>query len=363
VKVVVAGAGVVGCAVAHELCRRGAHVQVLDGRDVGRGASRASAGVLAPYIEGHSEALLQLGLCSLAAYDGFVDHVCSDGRHAIEYRRTGTLEVALDDLQAERLRAMAGAGNGSQRRYLDAGEARALEPALPRTATGAVYTPSHGYVRVRELLSGLAAAITAMGGTISPDTHAVQIESVSSGVRIVTAGGAIEADAIVLAAGSWSGTVSLHATPPAPVTPIRGQLLELACRRPPASCVLWGSECYLVPWQDGTVLVGATVEDVGFDESATVAGVRSLLEAACDLLPATSDASFREVRVGLRPRTPDALPIIGRSATLPRVYYATGHYRNGVLLAPLTAVAVADQVLEGRVMAGLESTSPSRFGL
>jgi glycine oxidase len=123
--------------------------------------------------------------------------------------------------------------------------------------------------------------------------------------------------------------------------------------------VLWGKDCYVVPWQDGTVLVGATVEDVGFDERTTAAGVRDLLDAVCDLLPEAWGATFLEARAGLRPATEDGLPVIGRSTEAPGVIYATGHYRNGVLLAPLTAAIVADLILEGREDAALATTSPA----
>ncbi len=150
---------------------------------------------------------------------------------------------------------------------------------------------------------------------------------------------------------------------PPPVRPVRGQLLHLRFASPPLSRVVWGAAAYLVPWVDGSVLVGATVEDAGFDDSVTVAGIRGLLDAAVELLPAAQFAAFTDARAGLRPATPDELPIVGRSSTMPGVYYATGHYRNGVLLAPLTAVMIADLVLEGRERAELSLVRPDRFGL
>jgi glycine/D-amino acid oxidase-like deaminating enzyme len=127
--------------------------------------------------------------------------------------------------------------------------------------------------------------------------------------------------------------------------------------------VIWGEHCYLVPWEDGSVLVGATSEDVGFDERATTAGVGMLLDRGTELLPELTAAFFDDVRVGLRPATPDELPIIGPSSTMRGVFYATGHYRNGVLLAPLTALAIADLVLEGRERPELVLVHPARFGL
>ena len=142
--------------------------------------------------------------------------------------------------------------------------------------------------------------------------------------------------------------------------PIRGQLVRLKWNAPPITHVLWSDRCYIVPWLDGTVLVGATVEDVGFDEQTTAAGVRDLLDAACDLMPQAWGAAFIDARVGLRPATGDGLPIIGRSRQTPGLVYATGHYRNGILLAPLTAQLVGDLVIDGRSDPVLEFVSPSR---
>jgi glycine oxidase len=167
------------------------------------------------------------------------------------------------------------------------------------------------------------------------------------------------AGTVVIAAGSWAGHLDLEDGAAAAVRPVRGQLLRLQWRGAPLNHIVWGPDCYVVPWQDGTVLVGATVEDVGFDERTTAAGVRDLLDAVCELLPEAWRATFLEARVGLRPATPTGLPFIGASARSPRLVYATGHYRNGVLLAPLTAQLVGDLIADGRkdpVLAELRPT-------
>jgi glycine/D-amino acid oxidase-like deaminating enzyme len=140
-------------------------------------------------------------------------------------------------------------------------------------------------------------------------------------------------------------------------------MLHLMWKSSPAlRRVTWGERCYLVPWDDGTLLVGATMEEVGFDEKTTTAGVQDLLDAACALVPHVRDAGFLGARVGLRPGTPDAMPIVGWSRSGANVMYATGHFRNGVLLAPLTAQLVADAILAGRVDPALEAIGPQRFG-
>jgi glycine oxidase len=173
----------------------------------------------------------------------------------------------------------------------------------------------------------------------------------------------LTADRVVIAAGSWAGQIDIEGVGErVPVRPVRGQLLHLGWDGPPLARVLWSDRCYMVPWEDGTLLVGATVEDAGFDERATAAGVRELIDAATDLVPGVASAAFLGARVGLRPGTPDGLPIIGRSLRLPHLMYATGHYRNGILLAPLTAELVADAILDDRLDPALSMTSPSRFG-
>jgi glycine oxidase len=167
----------------------------------------------------------------------------------------------------------------------------------------------------------------------------------------------------VLAAGSWTGQIEIDgAGARVPVRPVRGQLLHLGWTGSQIKRVTWSERCYVVPWEDGTVLVGATVEEAGFDERTTTSGVRDLIEAACQLMPHAWTASVVAAKAGLRPATTDELPVIGWSARMPNLMYATGHYRNGVLLSPLTAQLVADAMLEDRIDPVMTATSPQRFG-
>ena len=350
-QITVIGAGVVGLAIAHELASRGAGVRIVDARGPGQGATWASAGILAPHIESHSDALLELSVGSLREYDSFIDRVTVDSDQLIEYQRNGSLQVALNAEEAARLSSAAArlAAAHVQHELLDAGAARQLEPALGDIVS-ALHVPEHGYVGVRSLVSALVEALAERDVTVAES----QVQDLQAE--------ADAADAVIVSAGSWSQDLAVLGKG-VPVRPIRGQILHLRLPRPPASRVIWGERCYLVPWEDGSVLVGATSEDVGFDERATVAGVRTLLERGSELLPELTAAFFDEVRVGLRPATPDELPVIGASSTMRGVFYATGHYRNGVLLAPLTALAVADLVLEGRARPELASVGPDRFGL
>jgi len=363
VNVIIVGAGIAGSAIAYEMARRGARVRLIDARAPGRGATFASAGILSPAIEGHDPELLRLTSCSLGLYDEFIRRVQIDSSREIDYARSGTLQVAFTPEQAEVLadnaRRLESAGVDNT--VLGAGDARALEPALSASITAALRLPTQGYVSAEQLIAGLVAAIEKRGAT-NVTSRVDHVEDSSSVARVITASGTFEADAVVMATGSWA-VPPMDVVRPAPVKPIRGQLLHLRVDERVASQVLWGPECYIVPWRDMSVLVGATVEDVGFEESATVEGVRTLLTAAAQMVPAIDRARFQEVRVGLRPKTSDELPAIGRSSTMPHVFHATGLYRNGVLLAPLAAMLVADLVLEGREHDELALVRPDRLGL
>jgi glycine oxidase len=361
--VIVIGGGVIGCAVARELALQGATVRLFEGRTIGAGATQASAGVLAPHIEADDRgALFDLGVRSLDMYDAFAAAVCEESGLPVEYQRCGTIEVASDAAAAEALRDryLKGASDGIE--WLDAIAARVVEPALPASIEGALLVRSHGYVSVPLLTEALAWAALRHGVQFEAGRRVTGVRREGGGLAVRTDDYSVwRAGQVVVAAGSWTGQIGLHEPAASSVKPIRGQLLRLAWRGNPLTRVIWGPDCYVVPWLDGTVLVGATVEDVGFDEHTTAAGIRDLLDAVCELLPEAWRATFLEARVGLRPATPDGLPIIGPSRVLDGLTYATGHYRNGILLAPLTAALVAE-IASGRTAdPALQILEPSRF--
>ncbi len=364
--IIVIGAGVIGCAIAHELARRGASVEIVDDRPPGMGATQASAGVLAPFIEAREgNPLLELAVRSLDLYDEFIERVSADSGIAVPYRRTGTLDVALDDQDLETLRTTASVleRRGVPARMLSAQAVRSEEPHLAESVVGGLVIDAHGFVAATELTRALAAAARRSGAQLLEPNRVRSIASQQGDVVVETDKGSLSAGAAVLAAGSWSGSIAIDGvSATVPVRPVRGQLLHLSWRGVLLRRVTWSSRCYLVPWDDGTLLVGATAEDVGFDERATAAGVRDLLEAACDITPHAWGAGFSGARVGLRPATRDGLPIIGASRQLPNLTYATGHFRNGILLAPLTATLVADALLDNRLDAALQALTPARFG-
>ena len=362
--VIIVGAGIIGCSIAHQLARRGARVRIFDARSVGAGATQASAGVLAPYIEAPRRGpLLDLAVSSLASFDKFIADVRQDAGVHVEYRRCGTLEVALDRDEADRLRAGAGLlPPEAMAEWIEPAEVPDLEPTLSGDTNGALLIRSHGYVAASQLSEALTWGALRHGAEMETGRRINAIRERDSRLEVVSDDGVVwTADRVVIAAGSWMSQLGLGDPAAQAVRPVRGQLLRIEWDGVPPQRIVWGPDCYVVPWQDGSALVGATVEDVGFDERTTAAGVRDLLDALCALLPGAWRSTFREARVGLRPASSDGLPIIGPSRHMPGLAFAAGHYRNGVLLAPITAVLVADGVLNGHWDPVANPFNPERF--
>ena len=230
-------------------------------------------------------------------------------------------------------------------------------PQLRPTA-GGLAIDEHGYLAAAQATAALARAAERAGATFR-SARVSGIERTAGRLRATTTSGALEADWVVLAAGAWTNAVTGVRTPP--MRPVRGQLVRVAWTGAPLTTIMWGPDCYVVPWSDGSLLVGATLEDAGFDERTTEEGTRGLLRAVSELLPALEGTVPMDARVGLRPATPDALPAIGPDATTPRVVHASGHYRNGILLAPITAHIVAGLIVDGVVDPAFGAFSPSRF--
>ena len=301
--IVVVGAGIIGCAVAYQLARRGASVDVVDMRAAGMGATQASAGVLAPYIEAtEGSPLLDLTVRSLELFDDFVTAASADSGIAVPYRRSGTLDVSADEHAMREFRAKAEAleRRGVAAEIIDRSALRTEEPQLAPATLGGLLIPSHGFVSAPELTRALAGSARRRGAQIIEHGAVRRIAAAGDGVTVETERGSLTGDAVVLAAGSWSGSIDIEGVAQAlPLRPVRGQLLRLGWSGPPLRRVTWSARCYLVPWSDGTLLVGATAEEAGFDERATAAGVRGLLDAVCELVPNAATAGFLGARVGL----------------------------------------------------------------
>jgi glycine oxidase len=358
---VVVGGGVVGCAVAFELAREGLGVALLERGELAGEASGAAAGMLLPLGEAPGPGpLLALGLRSLALFPALAAELRERSGIDPEHAACGALHVAADPDAAGRLAARARALAAFGAEWLDASEARALEPRLGPRALGAMLVRAEAQVRSPLLVRALAAAAASLGARIETGTPVLALRR--DGERVVgveTPAGPVAAARVVLCAGVWSPALAPF---PLPVEPVRGQILSLESPRPALGVIVVGARCYLVPKRDGSVVVGATEERVGFDARVTAAGLAELLAGAQELLPALGASTFRGGWAGLRPVTPDGLPAIGPAPGAPGLVVAAGHGRNGVLLAPLTARLVADLVLGKSLPPEAAAFAPERFG-
>jgi glycine oxidase len=343
------GGGVIGLACAWRAARRGARVAVLERSRPPAGATNVAAGMLAPVGEltfGEPE-LLRLTLEAAELYPGFVAELEAESGRATGFLREGALHVALDADEAAQLRRVHDLqrelGLGAE--WLTPRRCRELEPGLIPSFHGGVFAPGEASVDPRALATALVAALTAAGGQLRTESEVV--DGIFGGDRLVgvrtAAGEELRAGAVVLANGAWSGAVEWlpeHARPP--VRPVKGETVELRARDGAAPCtrIVCSERVYLVPRGDGRLIVGASVEERGFDTAVSAGGVLELLREAYRVLPDVAEMELVGAVAGLRPGTPDNLPLIGPGA-IDGLLLATGHYRNGILLAPLTADRIA----------------------
>lgn len=370
--VVVIGAGVIGLSIAWQAARRGLRTVVVDPAP-GRGASHASAGMLGPVMElrhGEQE-LLQLSLASAQRYPSFVAELEEQAGQPAGYRPCGTLAVALDPddraFLAELHAYQSSLALASE--WLTAQECLTLEPALVPAIQGGLRVDGDHQVDNRMLVRALITACERSGVELLRQAVAELVVEGggAAGVRLADRTD-LRAPSTVLAAGCWSGT--LAGLPPEvapPVRPVKGQILRLQMPDGGAPFlsrtvrgVIRGSSLYLVPRTHGELVIGATVEEMGYDTRVTAGGVYQLLRDARELVPGIAELPLVETLAGLRPGSPDGAPMIGPSA-LPGLVVATGHYRHGVLLAPATADAVAETLATGAVPAAVRPFSPQRF--
>lgn len=338
--VVVVGAGLIGLSVAWDLARRGAVVKVFDRGEAARAASWAGAGMLAPHSEGLDDAAM-LDLCaqSLAMYPEFVERLREEGKADARLHLDGILNVAYGPDRTGELHARAEAlrAGGAGCEWLDAPALHLMEPALAPSACGALLVRGEGSVDNRLLGRALTEACVARGVTIVRDAGDVAIECDARrarGVRSIL--GFTPAGCVVNAAGAWAA--HLPGVPEAyspPVEPVKGQMFALAIPRGFVRHTTWIPGAYLVPRDDGRLMVGATVERTGFDERVTARGQHDLLAAVMRAAPSLGGFTVAETWAGLRPGTPDGRPFLGPSG-LDGLWLATGHARNGILLAPVT---------------------------
>ncbi len=361
----IVGAGIIGGAIAWELARAGLRVTLLDRQQAGMEASWAAAGMLAPVPETPDSVLVApLGRASLALYPEFVVGIEADSGVSAEFEPRDALQIffgeAAERESAAFLTLHREMGMRSEVIALDV--ARKLEPQLSRQARVAVLCEGEARVNGRALTGRVLEAAQRRRAELRTGAAVTHLEITQgrvTGVR--TAGGAIAAGCVVIAAGCWSGGLE-QVTRYAPTRPVRGQMLALRSEQVSVRHVLRSHSGYIVPRADGRLVCGSTAEpEAGFEKRVTPEGQQHILAAATELVPALSHAVVVETWSGLRPDTPDHLPSLGPT-DVEGLLVATGHYRNGLLLAPITARLLREWIIEGRAISfAAEPFSPMRF--
>jgi glycine oxidase len=365
---IVVGGGVIGLSCAWRAARRGARVAVLERERPAAGATGVAAGMLAPVGEASwgEESLLAINLASLRRWPNFAAELEEDASEPVGYAECGAVHVALDRDEAEALarRYELHQRLGLDSEWLRGSQCRRLEPGLATAVTAGVHAPHEAAADPRRLSAGLLAALERHGAEVH---SGAEVRSADAGdgswTLDVADGRSFEAAAVVLAAGCWSGAAEwLPEEARPPVRPVKGEILTLRGPTDDPVCarIVAGERVYMVPRDDGRLLIGATVEERGFDATVTAGGVHELLREAYRVLPDIAELEFLEWSAGLRPGTPDNSPLIGEGAA-PGLIVATGHYRNGVLLAPITADSVAALLAGDEAPIDLEPFSPTRF--
>ncbi len=371
--VIIVGGGLVGGSIAFQLAAEKLRVAVLDRNVPGREASWAAAGMLSPGPDSsEASALVPLAKESLRLYPEFIAAIEQASNKSTDFTRNGTFEMFRGP-EAENARDKMVAQFhhlGLAAAAMSPNEARKHEPSLGPQAGAIAWLPEEATVDPRRLVEAVLAAAKQRGAEIRANcpVDALLYEG-NACVGVFAGGEKIAAQQVVVAAGSFCGTISDRAhevgSHPqlrqyAPVHPVRGQMLALRSLTVQLKKVLRSQYGYLVPRRDGRIIAGSTLEDAGFVKQVTPQGVRQILDAALELAPALVDAKIVEEWSGLRPGTPDLLPIIGPS-DIAGLWLATGHYRNGILLAPATAMIMRDWIVTGKSNFNAERFSPLRF--
>jgi glycine oxidase len=360
--VVIVGSGVIGLAIAREVCRNRS-VVVLERGPVGEGTSWAAAGMLSPQSEAdHAGPFFEFSRASFNLFEKFTADLKAESGIDPGYERSGLLVLAstAEESAVLRLRAEWQQRAGFSAKIIDRAEALEMEPLLTADFRDALYLPDDQQVTPRRLVAALAESCRRRGVEIRSGTPVTAVLSDAGRVTgVIGNGNVIPARQVVLAAGVWSGTIDGLA-PKIPVYPRKGQILSLQMPERTFRHMIRWRHAYFVPRPDGDLVVGATDENVGFDRSVTPAGIGRLLADAQEISSNVGSYAIRETWSGLRPGTPDELPIIGESA-LKGLIYAAGHYRNGILLAPLTSVIIAALIEGTQVPAAIDAFSPMRW--
>ncbi len=369
-EVAIIGGGVIGLAVARALALRGVRgVLLIERNGPGAESSSAAAGMLAPQAEANrAHEFFYLTCQSRDMYPAFAAALLDETGIDIELETTGTLYLAFTEHDEAEL----------QNRYdwqseaglliekLSAAAVRQLEPSINEDVRAALKFPLDTQVENRRLISALVAANEKLGVRLETGTEVTSLKIERDRVTgIETSVGFIATEAVVIAGGAWSSLLGAgdKALPNLRIKPVRGQMLCFEPKPQIARHVIYSPRGYIVPRRDGRLLAGSTSEHAGFEKQVTAAGVQAILAAAVELSPRIASLPLTDSWAGLRPRAADTLPVLGPCAEIAGVYYATGHYRNGILLAPVTGELIAQAIIDKVFPAALGIFSPDRFGL
>jgi len=370
--VVIIGGGVIGLSIARALALRGAgEICLIERAGIGHEASFAAAGMLAPQAEANArDDFFTLACRSRDLYANFAESLRAETGIDIELDTTGTLYLALsyhDLVEIEKRFAWQSAA-GLDVEKLTPPQVCELEPNVNQNVLGALRFPLDVQVENRRLLSALTNSVAKLGVEIITETSVESVKSESDRVRgVQTSRGFIACGKVIVAAGTWSGFISVGQTsaskPVLKIEPVRGQMISLDARPQLTRHVIYSPRGYIVPRQDGRLLAGSTSEYAGFAKHVTAGGISAILVNAQEISPAVSNLPIVDTWAGLRPRAPDNLPVLGPCDEIGGLFYATGHYRNGILLAPVTGELIAEAVVDGVVSPLLGPFSPNRFDL
>jgi glycine oxidase len=365
----VIGAGIIGCAIAYYLSLAGAKVTVVERTHLASGASGVAAGMLAPQVEAaFDDAFFGLTLAGREQHPNLAAALFDDVGLDVEYRATGIIRVAKDEAERVELRRRQRwqFERGLRAEWIEPGDLGQVEPLLGgvvgRMLAGGLWLPDEGQVRGGRLVQALAMASVKRGARVLEGTASIDL--IASGNRVTgvrTPAGTIEAGVTVVAAGVGSPALTEGVGLDLPVVPVKGQCVMLRTLHQMPRHVIWAGDCYLVPKADGQVILGATMEEGNYDPRATLAGMGALSEAALEFLPWAGQLVVEGMWAGLRPAAPDRFPIIGPAPRLRDLYVATAHYRNGMLLGPLTGRWIADLIHEGKVAPDMSAFAVDRF--
>jgi glycine oxidase len=365
--VVIVGGGVIGLSIARALALRGVQqVCLLERGNLGTEASFAAAGMLLPQGEADShDDFFTLACRSRDLYPEFAAELHEETGVDVELDTTGTLYLALteQDQKAIEQRYYWQTGAGLAVELLSATAARELESCISKATCGALLFPKDIQVENRRLLSALANSVKSLGVEVFTETS---VESLLIERRRVTGvqtnRGSIGSNSVVLAAGTWTSFILQSSLGPNPaVQPVRGQIVCMEAKPQLTRHVIYGSRGYIVPRRDGRLLAGSTSENAGFARRVTAGGIASILRNALEISPEIASLPVVDTWAGLRPRAADGLPVLGPCDEIDGLFYATGHYRNGILLAPLTAKLIAEAIVDGVTSPLLASFGPDRF--